>query len=153
MPVKDITPVRASPSPTRRGTAILATCFALLASTPATFAQDRQGAQTGAVFSPSLRFTEQGGESLYRNICSGCHMPDGRGASGAGAFPSLAGDANLQTAGYPLHVVANGLHGMPPFGMFMSDDQVAAVVNYVRTHFGNSYRDAVTADDAKAARR
>ena len=26
----------------------------------------------------------------------------------------------------------------------MSDDQVAAVVNYVRTHFGNNYRDAVT---------
>ena len=26
----------------------------------------------------------------------------------------------------------------------MNDDQVAAVVNYVRTHFGNDYRDAVT---------
>jgi mono/diheme cytochrome c family protein len=34
----------------------------------------------------------------------------------------------------------------------MSDEQVAAVVNYVRTHFGNSYQDAVTAEDAKAAR-
>ena len=34
----------------------------------------------------------------------------------------------------------------------MSDDQVAAVVNYVRTHFGNDYTDAVTADDVKNAR-
>ena len=38
---------------------------------------------------------------------------------------------------------------MPPFGAMMSDDQVAAVVNYLRTHFGNHYRDAVTAEDVK----
>ena len=36
--------------------------------------------------------------------------------------------------------------------MMMTDDQVAAVVNYVRTHFGNDYRDAVTAADVKAVR-
>jgi mono/diheme cytochrome c family protein len=35
----------------------------------------------------------------------------------------------------------------------MSDDQVAAVVNYVRTHFGNDYPDAVTAENVKAVRR
>jgi mono/diheme cytochrome c family protein len=29
---------------------------------------------------------------------------------------------------------------------------VAAVVNYVRTHFGNQYQDAVTPDDVKQAR-
>jgi mono/diheme cytochrome c family protein len=80
-------------------------------------------------------------------------MIDGKGASGAGTYPSLAGNNRLQTAGYPLHVVTNGLHGMPPLGVFMSDEQVAAVVTYVRTHFGNDYQDAVTADDAKAARR
>jgi mono/diheme cytochrome c family protein len=37
--------------------------------------------------------------------------------------------------------------------MMLSDDQVAAVVNYVRTHFGNNYQDAVTAEDVKTARR
>ena len=41
---------------------------------------------------------------------------------------------------------------MPPVGRLMSDDQVAAVVNYVRTHFGNHYQDAVTPDDVKQAR-
>ena len=35
----------------------------------------------------------------------------------------------------------------------MSDEQVADVVNYVRTHFGNSYPDAVSAADVAAARR
>ena len=42
---------------------------------------------------------------------------------------------------------------MPPVGKMMSDEQVAAVINYVRTHFGNDYHDAVTAEDVKAARR
>ena len=79
-------------------------------------------------------------------------MPDGKGASGAGTYPSLAGDQNLEARGYPLSVVVNGQRGMPPIGIMMSDDQVAAVVNYVRTHFGNHYQDAVTADDVKAAR-
>jgi mono/diheme cytochrome c family protein len=42
---------------------------------------------------------------------------------------------------------------MPAFGAMMSDDQVAAVVNYLRTHFGNAFEDAVTADDVKTVRR
>jgi mono/diheme cytochrome c family protein len=105
-----------------------------------------------AVFSPGFRFTERSGESLYRNVCSACHMIDGKGATGAGTYPSLAGNSRLEAAGYPLHVVDNGLHGMPPLGTFMSDEQVAAVVNYVRTHFGNNYQDVVTAADARAAR-
>jgi mono/diheme cytochrome c family protein len=41
---------------------------------------------------------------------------------------------------------------MPAFAAMMSDDQVAAVVNYLRTHFGNDYKDAVTAEDVKAVR-
>jgi len=41
---------------------------------------------------------------------------------------------------------------MPPLGDMMNDDQVAAVVNYVRMHFSNNYRDAVTPADVKAAR-
>jgi mono/diheme cytochrome c family protein len=49
-------------------------------------------------------------------------------------------------------VVVNGQHGMPPVGIMMNDEQVAAVVNYVRTHFSNHYQDAVTADNVKAAR-
>ena len=39
------------------------------------------------------------------------------------------------------------------FGDMMNDGQVAAVVNYLRTHFGNNYKDAVTPEDVKQARR
>ena len=80
-------------------------------------------------------------------------MSDGKGATGAGTYPSLAGNKNLEASGYPVEIVVSGQREMPPFGSMMSNDQVAAVVNYLRTHFGNDYRDAVTADDVKAVRR
>ena len=49
-------------------------------------------------------------------------------------------------------MVVNGLRGMPGLGMYLDDQQVAAVVNYVRTHFGNDYEDKVSADTVKAVR-
>lgn len=52
----------------------------------------------------------------------------------------------------PVYVILHGQKGMPPVGSMMSDDQVAAVVNYVRTNFGNDYKDPVTAEDVAGAR-
>jgi mono/diheme cytochrome c family protein len=80
-------------------------------------------------------------------------MSDGKGATGGGTYPSLAGNGNLESSGYPIGIVVNGQRGMPPFGAMMNDEQVAAVVNYVRTHFGNRYQDAVTVEDVRAVRR
>ena len=42
---------------------------------------------------------------------------------------------------------------MAPLGDMMSDAQVADVVTYVRTHFGNSYPGAVSPAEVAAARR
>jgi mono/diheme cytochrome c family protein len=103
--------------------------------------------------STGFRFIENSGEQLFANICQGCHMSDGKGATGAATYPSLAGNGNLEAGGYPVTVVVNGLRGMPPFGALLSDDQVAAVVNYVRTHFGNRYSDAVTSEHVRAVRQ
>lgn len=99
------------------------------------------------------RFVEPSGEQLYINVCRSCHMVDGRGASAAASYPSLVANRNLDASFYVIDVVVNGRRGMPSFGEMMSDDQIAAVVNYLRTHFGNSYSDAVTASDVQAARR
>jgi mono/diheme cytochrome c family protein len=49
-------------------------------------------------------------------------------------------------------LVIHGRKGMPPFGSLLTDQQVAAVVNYIRTQFGNDFPDAVSAADAKTAR-
>ncbi|KAB8123050.1 cytochrome c [Komagataeibacter medellinensis] len=93
------------------------------------------------------------GEDVYRHICQGCHMPDGKGAVGAGAqFPAFANNAKLQSSGYPVYVIMNGYGGMPWFSGMLKDDQIASVVNYIRTHFGNHYTDVVTTTDVAAQR-
>jgi mono/diheme cytochrome c family protein len=102
--------------------------------------------------SAGFRFAETSGEELFANVCQGCHMPDGGGAAGAGNYPALAKDRSLEARAYPVHVVVRGQRAMPSFGSMMNDDQVVAVVNYVRTHFGNQYPDPVTAEDVRLAR-
>jgi mono/diheme cytochrome c family protein len=104
-------------------------------------------------WSEGYRFSEASGEGLFINVCRGCHMSDGKGAAGAGTYPSLAHNGNLGAREYPVDIVVNGQRDMPPFGAMMSDDQVAAVVNYLRTHFGNHYSDVVTSEDVKIIRR
>lgn len=106
----------------------------------------------GITFSEGRTFTEQSGEQIYSHVCAACHMDKGQGAVGAGRYPALAENENLESAGYPIYLVLHGQKGMPPFGEMMSDDQVAAVVNYVRTHFGNDYQDAATPQDVKDSR-
>jgi|ERR1700722_197749 mono/diheme cytochrome c family protein len=110
------------------------------------------GAQSANFLSTTTRYPEASGEALYHAICQGCHMADARGASGAGTYPALAADAKLEAGGYAVLVIVQGQKAMPPFGYALSDEQIAAVVNYVRTHFGNGYKDEVTAADVKAAR-
>jgi mono/diheme cytochrome c family protein len=97
-------------------------------------------------------FAMQGGEAIYRGVCQGCHMADAKGATGAGRYPALAGNAKLASAGYVLTMVMNGHKGMPPFRGHFTNEQIADVVNYVREHFGNRYRDAVKPADAQALR-
>jgi mono/diheme cytochrome c family protein len=100
-------------------------------------------------FANPQRFMYKDGEHLYRAICQGCHMADGKGAQGAGAYPALAANPRLAAGLYAVEVVQNGRNGMPPVGRYLDDAQTAAVINYVRSHFGNDYRDVLTAADVK----
>ena len=83
------------------------------------------------------------GRTVYAQSCAACHGADGRGQ--AGYYPPLAGNADLwKDRLFPVLVVLHGLAGpidvggarfdsaMPAFG-HLSDAQIAAVVNYVRT--------------------
>jgi mono/diheme cytochrome c family protein len=96
------------------------------------------------------------GAEIYAHICQGCHMPQGQGAIGAGHYPKLAGDPALVSWQYVALTVLHGKDGMPPFGLpadqvletrtvHLSDSQIADVVNYVRSSFGNHYKAAATA--------
>jgi len=103
--------------------------------------------------------TSRTGAQIFAHICQGCHMPDGRGATGAGHYPGLAGNPTLASWQYVATTVLNGRKAMPPFGLpgdqysgflkfvmvQLSDAQVADVVNYVRSNFGNRFKASVTA--------
>ncbi|CAM5766165.1 c-type cytochrome [Mesorhizobium amorphae] len=132
---------------TNRPFGLAAAAVILTLSSHAAFADS-----AGATFSTGDKFSQKSGEDIYANLCQACHMEKGEGAVGAGKYPALAKNTNLESAGYPIYVILHGQKGMPPVGQMLDDEQVAAVVNYVRTHFGNDYKDAATAQDVKDAR-
>ena len=95
---------------------------------------------------------EASGEQIFTRVCAACHMPDAKGAEGAGRYPALAGNQKLAIGAYPAMVVVKGLNGMPPIGTMLTDQQVADVVHYVRSHFGNKFKGAVKPEEVKAMR-
>lgn len=105
-----------------------------------------------AMTADTRKFELQGGETIYQNVCQGCHMADAKGAAGAGMYPALANNPRLASANYVMNVVIKGQKGMPAFGDNFTSQQIADVVNYVRAHFGNRYRNEVTAADAQSLR-
>jgi len=90
------------------------------------------------------------GAEVYERICQACHMADGQGATGAGAIPALANNPKLSGAPYPIMVVTRGAGAMPGFTGMLSNAQMAEVIGYVRTHFGNAYAKPVTEADVAA---
>ena len=89
------------------------------------------------------------GAALYAANCAGCHGASGEGAA---VFPPLAGNEKLADASYVIGTVLNGKPGtaMPAFGSRLSDDQLAALISYVRTSWGNSYGKVSAAEIANA---
>ncbi len=144
--------IKQTRSMSMRGGFLLGLALSAVLMSHAAYANEEIRPRPQTSLSMSFRFTEATGEELFASACQACHMPDGKGAVGAGTYPSLAQDGNLAAGGYPVYIVVRGQRAMPPIGAMMSDAQVAAVVNYVRTHFGNQYQDAVSADDVKQAR-
>lgn len=106
----------------------------------------------GVSMSGPTMFTQQDGAALFQATCQGCHMANAQGASGAGVYPALAKNVRLAAVAYPLFTVMKGRKGMPSFASYLTDAQVAAVVDYVRTHFGNAYRDKVPLELVRRAR-
>ena len=104
------------------------------------------------------------GRQIYEQICQGCHMADGKGAVGAGRYPALAKDLALSSRQFMALTILVGRRNMPAFGakhaigfegppMALSETQIAAVINYVRTHFENHYKDSITAAEVAALDR
>jgi len=101
-------------------------------------------------------FVMTDGRQVYEHICRGCHMANAGGAVGAGRYPALAKNAALGSRQYMALTILMGKRNMPAFGakyaigfggppVILNEAQIAAVINYVRTNFGNHYTDPITA--------
>jgi mono/diheme cytochrome c family protein len=128
--------------------------FAIIATSSPAFADEPPPftPRSPASASKPGKFVHSDGATLYRSICQGCHMQDARGAKGAGEYPSLANNAKLASATFPTARVLNGWRGMPRFADMLSNEQIADVVNYVRTNFGNNYAAQISADEIERMR-
>jgi mono/diheme cytochrome c family protein len=113
-------------------------------------------AQTGeAPEAPQVRTTAaqteamlESGAKLYEKHCADCHQPKGEGVPRV--YPPLANNQSIAMAlpinairivlngGFPPSTEGNPRpYGMPPFAYDLSDDEVAAVVTYIRQSWGN----------------
>lgn len=101
------------------------------------------------------------GEKIYDIYCATCHQKDGKGASGR--FPPLAGtDWVTGDKTRLIALVLNGLEGSitvngetfinaMPQHSFLSDEETANVLSYIRQNFGNK-ASAIRPDEVKAIR-
>jgi cytochrome c oxidase cbb3-type subunit 2 len=102
------------------------------------------------------------GRSLYITHCSACHQINGEGLPGV--FPPLKGSGvvNKDDASKHIHAVLDGISGgtaggmvypsaMPPFAGMLSDAEIADIIDFERSSWGNHGK-AVTSAQVAAAR-
>ncbi|WP_192821551.1 cytochrome c [Rufibacter sp. LB8] len=109
-----------------------------------------------------LAASRQRGERVYQANCQSCHLPKGEGVPGT--FPPLApSDFLLKDQTRAINVVVHGLRGPikvngkkydleMPAQAFLTDQEIADVMNYVQNSWGNK-APLVTPGQVKAARK
>ena len=110
---------------------------------------------------PAVQDPKMLGKRVFAN-CIACHLPTGLGLPGA--YPPLAGSEwAIGPDERIIRILLDGLSGpitvkntqfnnsMPAFGTQLRDEQLANVLKYVRSEWGNS-APAVTADRVKQIR-
>jgi mono/diheme cytochrome c family protein len=107
-----------------------------------------QPARNEAAPAPPDQSVMKAGAQIYADECAGCHGGDGKGE--ANLIPALSNSAAVQQSDPTslLRVVLRGARNvstasaptapaMPAFGWVLDDNQVAAVLTYIRNSFGN----------------
>jgi cytochrome c6 len=94
--------------------------------------------------------TPADGKTLFAKNCAACHQATGKGIPGA--FPALAGNGFVQGAPTEVAtVLLKGRGGMPDFSNSLDDGEIAQVLSYVRSSWGNGA--APVAEQDVAAQR
>jgi mono/diheme cytochrome c family protein len=103
------------------------------------------------------------GAAIYRDQCSACHGLDGKGV--AELFPSLAESSMVRSEDptTSIRIVLRGARsvgtraqptasGMPSYGWQLNDNEVAAVLTYIRNSWGGK-ADAIASEQVSKVRR
>jgi cytochrome c oxidase cbb3-type subunit 2 len=99
--------------------------------------------------SAALGYDPAQGKALFTANCAACHQANGEGLPGA--FPSLKGNAAINDGDPTTHIraVLHGLQGvdvggvvysspMPAFGDMLGNAEIANIINYERSSWGNA---------------
>ncbi len=108
------------------------------------------------------------GREIYNRDghCGTCHQPDGKGLAAAGFPPLLNSEWVTGDSETLIKITLHGLYGpievngkeypgnvpMTPFGGMLNDQEIAAVLTYIRTSFGNKTTAPITAEKVKEVR-
>lgn len=134
-------------------------CFLAGLSLSAGYAQSSKPA-TKSTATVTVVATKPSGQALFEQYCLACHQADGSGVPNLN--PPLRGtDWVLGDKTRLINVLLKGLQGQEiegeiydnamPAHDFLDDAQIANVLTYIRSNFGNK-AGAVTADEVKAVR-
>lgn len=100
------------------------------------------------------------GQAIYRDTCAACHGLDGKGV--ANLFPALTKSPSARASDptTAIRIVLRGARtvatkeeptapAMPSFGWQLKDDQVAAVLTYIRNSWGSAAPPVAASDVSK----
>lgn len=138
---------------------IFLVCFLVMAFGCKNASEEKTIAIAQQEFSPEVKASIARGAEIYNNFCASCHLSKGEGI--AGVFPPLQNSDWLTgKRKESIHAVKFGLQGpievngdsydnlMPYPGL--SDEEVADVMNYIKSSWGNSLEKPVTKEEVAA---
>lgn len=118
-------------------------------------------ARRETIVTPPDEAEMKAGQAVYAKFCIACHEADGTGAPRI--YPPLPANALLQSINpsSTLRIILDGAHTvttprapntgeMPGYARQLSDDEIAAVTNYIRNSWGNAGPLVTPAQVAKA---
>lgn len=121
-------------------------------------------ARRETIVTPPDEATMKTGQAVYAKFCIACHEADGTGSPRI--YPPLPANALLQSVNpsSTLRITLDGAHTvttprapntgeMPAYARQLSDEEIAAVANYIRNSWGNSGPLVTPAQVAKARKQ
>ncbi|MCS6838288.1 MAG: cytochrome c [Bdellovibrionaceae bacterium] len=114
--------------------------------------------------SETLNKSKVDGGQIYASVCASCHQASGQGLPGA--FPPLDGSPwVIQNKFIPAKIILKGLTGpievkgvtfngvMPGFENQLSSEEIAAVVNFIRSQWSNRESDVLTGEEVQTLQK